>query len=373
MSVAIFSSTEQNFFCEEQGDFVGRLILKKGRVLLLLILFCALVGKGWYLCLDGFRMARVHFTLTIAINPSPKQVTICASERAPNRRGRSPRSEEEHHCQKARATRKIDLAKPQQADWHLFGARVNNSEDPFDPQLRRALSQKYSYLGRGRQCYAFESADGRYVLKLPRGDSFRLPFWLRFRSFSFLDSLREARLADKNKRFHFLMDSFVLASEELKNKTGLLYLHVESTSHLQTLLFLQDRLGRSHALDLDKAVFVLQEKKDLMLPIFKRYLQQGDREGAKSILESFMGLVSYRVKKGILNKDNSFRRNFGCDHGEVVQIDIGSFYRSKEKNSSFAFSFQQTMEPVDLWLGTIDPEMQAWFQMRIKERVQENL
>ena len=33
---------------------------------------------------------------------------------------------EEHHCPKARATRKIDLAKPQQAKCHPFGARVNN-------------------------------------------------------------------------------------------------------------------------------------------------------------------------------------------------------------------------------------------------------
>lgn len=60
------------------------------------------------------------------INPSPKQVTICASEATPNRRGRSPRSEREAPLPKARATRRIDLAKPQQADCHLFGARVNN-------------------------------------------------------------------------------------------------------------------------------------------------------------------------------------------------------------------------------------------------------
>ncbi len=33
---------------------------------------------------------------------------------------------EEHHCLKARAMRKIDLAKPQQAECHLFGDWVNN-------------------------------------------------------------------------------------------------------------------------------------------------------------------------------------------------------------------------------------------------------
>ena len=41
-------------------------------------------------------------------------------------KGHSPALNEEDHCLKARTTRKIDLAKPQQADCHLFGARVNN-------------------------------------------------------------------------------------------------------------------------------------------------------------------------------------------------------------------------------------------------------
>ena len=54
-------------------------------------------------------------------------MTICAGEATTNRRGRSPRSERGAPLPKARATRKIDLAKPQQADCHLFGARVNRT------------------------------------------------------------------------------------------------------------------------------------------------------------------------------------------------------------------------------------------------------
>src|ERR1700722_8767803 len=81
------------------------------------------------------------------INPRLKKVTICASEAKPNRRGKAPVLKEEHHCRRARAaetrespvdfrsakqvngsepgTMKIDLAKPQPADCHLFEARVN--------------------------------------------------------------------------------------------------------------------------------------------------------------------------------------------------------------------------------------------------------
>ena len=69
-------------------------------------------------------LLRRYFTFQ-AINPSPKKVKICDSEGKPNQRGQSPRSARGAPLPKARATSKIDLAKPQQADCHLFGARVN--------------------------------------------------------------------------------------------------------------------------------------------------------------------------------------------------------------------------------------------------------
>jgi hypothetical protein len=292
-------------FIQDDEEFS---MLKKGGVILLLLLFCAATGKGWYFCIDGFRPARVRCDL-----PAAKEI------------------------------------------------------DSSSAEIQQALLQKYFYLGRGRQCYAFESADGRYVLKLPRGDAFRLPLWLRAGSFSFLDSIRESRLADKRKRFGFLMNSFILASQELKTQTGILYLHLASTHHLQSVISIHDRLGRSHQLNLDRAAFALQEKKELMIPLVIRCFNQGDRKGAQKLLEAFVELVSYRAKKGIFNKDPSFRRNFGYDGSTAVQIDIGSFYRPKDQEGSFAASFAQTMEPVDGWLGTVDPEMQIWFQQRVKQ------
>jgi diaminopimelate epimerase len=61
----------------------------------------------------------------MGINPNPKQVTICAARQRQIEESEALGLNEEHHCQKARATRKIDLAKLQQADCHLFGVRVN--------------------------------------------------------------------------------------------------------------------------------------------------------------------------------------------------------------------------------------------------------
>ena len=87
-------------------------------------------------------------------------------------------------------------------------------ESLVDEETRAALQQTYDYLGRGHQCYAFQSADGRYVLKLPRADRYRLPFWLKTCTFPFLDSYREALQKDKQSRKEFLLNSFQILSND---------------------------------------------------------------------------------------------------------------------------------------------------------------
>jgi hypothetical protein len=278
------------------------------------VLLCALVGKGWHVSKDGFNVNRLRF---------------------------------------------LELP--------LKG------EDLFNPELKGALSQNYVYLGRGHQCYALASEDGKYVLKLPRADLYRLPFWLRACSFSFLDPLKKDCREDKKRRFEFLFSSFSLAAKNLREETGVLYSHLEPTDHLQIQLSFKDPFHRTYLLNLDQTIFILQKKQSLMIPLFKNCLKEGKREKAKEILDSFLDLVAYRARQGISNKDGSFLRNFGYDGEKVVQIDIGSFYFPTKEPFSFSVSFQQTTEHVVEWLKTIDQDMQSWFEMRVAEIVSKEI
>jgi rfaE bifunctional protein nucleotidyltransferase chain/domain len=63
------------------------------------------------------------------INPAFKQVTKCASEAQQNQSASVLNDED--HSREARPRRKIDLAKLQQADCHLFECRVNNGAHEF--------------------------------------------------------------------------------------------------------------------------------------------------------------------------------------------------------------------------------------------------
>lgn len=288
-----------------------RYILKKIGAFFFLVLFCCVIGKAWHYSKDGFSIRRIN----------------------------------------------LDFAQTRETSF-------------FDPEFAQAFSQKYVYLSRGRQCYAFASEDGRYVLKFPRSDSYKVPLWLRACSFSFLDRKRELCFAAKKNRLNWLINSFSLAYSDLKEETALLYLHLSPTQYLKGSVPIQDSLGRIYYLDLDKTAFALQEKKPLLMPLFQERLKSGDREGAKFLLEAFMDLVSIRAKKGIFNKDGSFLRNFGFDGRRAIQIDIGDFYRPNERDPCFSFSFQQTTGHVEKWLAEVDPEMQSWFKMRVFERVQ---
>src|SRR3990172_8014289 len=104
-------------------------MFKKFSLFLLLVSVVLMIGKGWHWAKDGFHILRVR--------------------NAPFGIGEDP---------------------------------------PINAADLAALQQPYFYIGRGHQCYAFSSEDGKYVLKLPRLDRYELPFWLRICRLSVLDA-----------------------------------------------------------------------------------------------------------------------------------------------------------------------------------------
>ncbi|OGN64685.1 MAG: hypothetical protein A3E80_00320 [Chlamydiae bacterium RIFCSPHIGHO2_12_FULL_49_9] len=247
-----------------------------------------------------------------------------------------------------------------------FPVGAEKAEVP-EEKIRRALDQPYFYIGRGRQCYAFASKDGKYVLKFPRLDHFELPLWTR--AFPFSKTYKEKRLSEITFRREFLLNSFRTAARELREETGLLYLHLSSTNFFGTKMQLVDRIRRSYFIDIDQTLFALQEKKELLMPAFLKALKTGDRTRAEEILNAFLELAVLKAKKGIFNKDASFLRNFGIEGKRAAQIDVGSFFRKKvepQKDESL-LAFRDATEHVDQWLGSVDLEMQKWFKTRCEE------
>jgi hypothetical protein len=236
--------------------------------------------------------------------------------------------------------------------------------EEFDEETKAALSQTFFYLGRGRQCFAFESEDHRYVLKMPRTDIYAAPLWAKALPLS--DSIKDL-LKAKKRRETFVLGSFHLALEELRTQTATIALHF-GKSPSRTPLILVDKLGCTHRVLLGKTAFALQYKKPILSKILVAHLQKGEKEKAKKIVDALFDVIYDRAQRGILNKDRSFLKNFGYDGVQAYQIDIGSFYRNPRLTLEEAKwkSLTESIAPVQEWLTDLDPELLAHLNQRLQ-------
>ncbi len=179
--------------------------------------------------------------------------------------------------------------------------------------IEHLLKQTFTFLDAGDQAYAFLGEDKKTVLKL----------------FKHYDK--------KGKRpLDHVFASCKLAYDELKEETGLLYLHLNKTEGLPVKLI--DKLGFSHTLDINATEYALQQKADdLIFPTLSRLLKKNDEESVKQSMLSLFELIASRCAKGIGDRDTALRRNYGYLNKKPLSIDIGSYFRDERlKDPEFA-------------------------------------
>ena len=153
----------------------------------------------------------------------------------------------------------------------------DSSKLSLDPEAEKILDQPFYYLGRGRQCFAFQSLDGKYVLKLPRTDIHKTSFWLRALP---LHSLKEKTQKNHTRRRNSMLQSFHLAKKELSTQTGTLAVHFGDLLSKRKLT-LVDAMGYKHHLPLESTFFALQYKHAPWTQAFLTALKSDHREEAK--------------------------------------------------------------------------------------------
>lgn len=236
----------------------------------------------------------------------------------------------------------------------------------LSPEIKQVLSQRFFYLGRGRQSFAFASEDGKYVLKFPRTDIYKIPFWTRALP---LTSYRKRAKAEKKRRQQFVFESFRIAIEELKEETGIIAVHLGKSEPSDEQLHLIDVLGFHYHFPVQTTHFILQHRKQLWTPLFLEAVKNNDRPEKERLLNAFVDVVIQRAKKGVLNKDRSFLRNYGFDGEKAYQIDVGDFFHTNQSDWRYLTEkcAHDTMSPVQEWLATIDPEMLPLVKARLDQ------
>lgn len=227
--------------------------------------------------------------------------------------------------------------------------------DPL--HIKNIFTQPFNYLGKGAQTYVFVSADGRYVLKFFRHLN-KYGTLLDFLPFAPIQKTVEKRKRRQEKDF----TSYKLAFKELQKETGLVYLHLNPTTHLKTEVILYDKIRVQYKLPLDKMGFIVQKRAAPFYPTLERWIEKGQIEEAKAALKELVRLLGLKQLKGIFDKDPNLRTNFGFLDLNPIQIDVGRFRPDKRGKK-----IRSIVAPLEKWLDERAPELATYLEDEIHQ------
>lgn len=192
--------------------------------------------------------------------------------------------------------------------------------------LASILKQKFTYLGKGCQSYVFLSDDKQYVIKFVKYQRFRPQEWLNYLTFiPGMEAIRDKKIEKKRKKLSMLFESWKLAFDQLKQETGLVFVHLNKTNHLQQEIVIQDKMGYMHRLDADRMEFLIQRRADLLCDKLARLIEQNRIPEARQLLNDLVDLILSEYQRGLADNDHALMQNTGVVGLQPVHIDVGQF------------------------------------------------
>ncbi len=251
--------------------------------------------------------------------------------------------------------------------------KIYDAESSDREFAHKLFHQKFHYLGRGLQSFVFESEDGNYVLKLFNNRYQRkIHFFSILSHLPFIRSWALLRAEYYQGKLTKTFKSYKIAFEDMKDKTGLLYTHLERTSNLPTRATIVDRLNICHEINPNNMGFLVQKKATLVYPALKEYLSHQNIEGAKHALSSLVDLFFWKWRSGIDDNDPLIRTNYGFIGEEAIQIDVGplskptTFPDIEEKRAEI----EKITTSLKFWLNENAPELIPFLDQELQQQLQ---
>lgn len=235
-------------------------------------------------------------------------------------------------------------------------------------EVERALSQPWHYLSSGGQCYTFASQDDNYVLKFFKQKAFAVPSWINHYPIPFfMEWMQEKKRLKKEKRRNQVFSAFRLAFEQLFQETGLLYVHLNRTSHLNRTLGVTDATGITHVLNPDGLQFVLQRKAVVARTAIDQKMVQHDPEGAKQAIVALLQLQLSLYQKGVRNRDPNLKSNCAFIDERPLLIDVGRvvFCEEIRQPENFKKNLVKMTRRFRKYLQDCHPELLTHFDISI--------
>ena len=260
---------------------------------------------------------------------------------------------------------KIQSSLPFNSDWEVELLPENERS-----AVLKTLDQPYFYLAKGAQSFVFVSEDGESVIKFFRLNHLLPPFWVSQLQFPpFLQAFQLRKWLQKREELRKDFQSYVIAYDQLRDETGLLYLHLNKTKHLDKELILYDKLNIAHRICLDDMEFLVQKRAQLVYPAIDALVQKGEISKAKEAISALVRLLAVRCERGIFDKDPDLNTNFGFIGQKPLQIDIGRFRPREEKGTeeNYRDEIIRTTDHFRQWLDQSCPPLSEHLMHEIHE------
>ena len=256
--------------------------------------------------------------------------------------------------------------RPYHSEWEGRPHSVDEAKE-----VSEALDLKYTYYGRGGQSFIFFSEGEKYVLKFFKQTVFSTPFYLDYLPpfFNRYKVRKRWKKADKLQRD---FTSYRYAFDELQDLTGVLYVHLNPTEHLQKKAILVDKLHIEYPINLDEYNFVLQRKARFVYDRINEYMAEEQIEDAHNAISQIMQLIVERSKRGFHDRDPNVRTNCGFIGDKAIKIDVGRFVESQsiKLRENYARELVRITIPFKKWIQQNHPSLILFFEDELKRHTQ---
>jgi len=201
------------------------------------------------------------------------------------------------------------ITAPHHPEWDISPPTPDEKQ-----RLTEIFSQRFHYLGSGVQAYAFESEDRKYIVKFFRMNRL-IP--------RAIHTFRPKKKAERHRKLHLVFNAYKLVYEKFREDTGLLFIHLNKSNDLKTMIYVEDNKKKEHAIQLDDVLFVVQEKAELLHDRLYRLKAEKKSQELQMALEAFLSLVRRRINAGITDLDMLIEKNYGFVGDRPIQLDVG--------------------------------------------------
>jgi hypothetical protein len=254
---------------------------------------------------------------------------------------------------------------PFQSQWEVRPLSVNEQQE-----FAKALDQPYYYLGKGCQSYVFVSEDDQYVIKFFKYQRYRLLPWLAyFPPLPAIVKYRQEKMDKKWKKLDGFVKSWKIAFENLKDETGLIFVHLNKTTDLQRQVTLYDKIGQKHLIILDQMEFCVQHRARMLCDTLLAYKDNGNLIEAKQLIRQLLNTILSEYSRGLADNDHALMQNTGIAQGMPVHIDVGQFVFNEAVKQPAIFHqelFTKTYK-FKLWLRDYYPELGEYLEQELHQ------